>query len=179
MKSNEAVVGLVADWGAAIVVTAVGGRIVMRIIAITISFTLPRFSLDGTMFLAFAGLAFGAALGAAWGLLYMAVRNLLPLATPWKGLLFGILLLVITGGIFFGTDQAEDFADFQSPLLAVSLFAALYPIFGLVLAVFAAGLERALATRSPKQIKIIGYCVFGMLCLLGMLFNFSVISEFL
>lgn len=177
LQLKDAIAGALSGFMAGLLVTAIGGRIIMRIIALVDPFTHPRFTVDGTLFLVIIGIAFGAALGAPFGLLYITVQGLLPVPRYWKGLLFGLFLLLTTGGIFFSMDQAEEFTDFDPPLLAVSLFGLLFPIYGVVIEVFTHRFDDWLSIISESWLKIIGYIILTIICLLGLLMNIGVISE--
>ena len=113
--------------------TGIGGRIVMRIIAVVDPHTETEFT-GGTIFLLIAGGIIGAVSGAIGGLLYLVMRRFLPRWWLWKGLAFGAIWLLITGGIFFSIEQAEEFSDFDPPLLGLSLFAILFIVYGLTVA---------------------------------------------
>ena len=125
--------GLLAGAIAGSLLTGIGGRIVMRIIAMADPQTEPELT-GGTMFLLVIGGFFGAMFGAVGGLLFIGVRRLLLGAWPWKGLVFGLIWLLITGGIFFSIGQDEAFSDFDPPTLGISLFAALFIVYGLTVA---------------------------------------------
>lgn len=177
LQSKDVTVGILSGFIAALLVTAIGGRIIMRIIAIVDPFAQPRFSMEGTSFLVIMGIIIGATLGAPWGLLYISVRGLFPVPTFWKGFIFGLLLLLISGGVFFSMEQGEEFSDFKPPLLGVALFALMFPIYGLLVGIFTEQLYHWLSTTRESRLKIVGYIIFSIICLLGLLFNIGVISE--
>ncbi len=71
----------------------------------------------------------------------------------WRGIAFGFLLLLTFGALLF--DVKPDSATFRRYGLAavnVALFAALFLVFGLVVAPVADGLDRALPRRRPAHL---------------------------
>ena len=177
MQTKDVISGLVSGFSSGFLVTAVGGRIIMRIIAIVDPFTHPLFTAGGALFLAFSGVAFGAMLGAPWGLTYVAVRGFLPGASFAKGLLFGLLLLVVSGGVFFSMDQAEEFSDFSPTLIGVGLFALMFPIFGLLVSLQVDRIHRRISAITEKRQKVVAAIVFGVIILTGLLTTVGTISE--
>ena len=70
--------------------------------------------------------------GVFGGLLYVVIRRWVP-GTGWrKGLAFGVILFLLAGSGVIETDNV-DFALFGPPVLSVSLFVLLFPLYGLVL----------------------------------------------
>lgn len=91
--------------------------------------------------------------GVIGGLLYVAFRPWLARLGPWRGIAFGLLLLLTFGALPFGVgpDRAT-FRRYGAPAVNVALFAALFPVFGLVVALVADWLERALPGRRPAHL---------------------------
>jgi len=85
--------------------------------------------LDGTLFLLFNGIFFGA----IGGLVYVAIRRWLPWQGLWKRLAFGAFWFLGFGSAVIDGDN-KDFALFGPPALAVSLFALPFPLYGLAVA---------------------------------------------
>ena len=135
---------MLAGYLAAFVVTGIGGRIVMRIIAIADPYTQTEFG-GGTMLIVAVGGTVAGVVGALGGLLFVAVRRLLPGSWVWKGLGFSVLWLVAAGWLFFAPIQFESFSDFEPPVLGMGLFAGLYFLYGVALA----GLVKLLNQRLP------------------------------
>jgi hypothetical protein len=120
-------------------VGGIGSRVVMRVLAIT---SAPRatgiltengnrvgeITTGGTIALITAGVAVGM-LGA---LLWLVTRRWIPQRGWRKGLLFGVVLLCL-GGASLIDPKNTDFAHLRPASLAVTMFAALFPLFGLVL----------------------------------------------
>jgi hypothetical protein len=91
--------------------------------------TVGEITAGGTAFLLVAG----AFVGMFGGLAYVVVRRWLPGPTFAKGLTFGFLVLIVVGtGVIDGENL--DFTRFVSPYLAVGLFAAIFVLFGLLVA---------------------------------------------
>ena len=131
---KAAAVGMLSGHLAAFVVTAIGGRIVMRIIAIADPSTQTEFTGGGTMTIAAFGFVGVGVVGALGGLLFVAVRRFLPGSWVQKGVVFSVLWLVVAGWLFFLPIQFESFSDFDPPVLAMGLFAGLYFLYGVALA---------------------------------------------
>ena len=72
-------------------ILGIGGRIAMRVIA-NATDVAPGFSLGGTMTV----VLMGAVSGAAGGLIYAVLARFLPNRTVLRGLLFGVILLLLT-----------------------------------------------------------------------------------
>ena len=81
----------------------------------------------GTVSLVVQGMIFGV----PGALVYLVVRPWVPGRGLVKGLVFGLLLLVVAGPIVL--DGNYEFFRYVRPWQAVLLFAALYPLFGAVL----------------------------------------------
>ena len=127
-------IGTIAGYLSAFVVTGIGGRIVMRIIAIADPSTEPDVSGGGTMLIMMVGATMAGLAGALGGLIFMAIRHLLPGSWMWSGMGFGVLWLAVAGWLFFVPIQFESFFDFEPPGLGMGLFAGLYILYGVALA---------------------------------------------
>ncbi|MEX0800245.1 MAG: hypothetical protein WD379_03390 [Dehalococcoidia bacterium] len=132
---------VVSGMVAGAVAGGVGSRIAMRITALTASdaqqgaiteaeATVGEITGGGTFFLIFFG---GIAFGSFGGLLYAGMRRWVSDAGPWRGLVFGGLLLAMFGWAIVEGDN-PDFAAFGSPTLNIVMFASLYVAFGLIIA---------------------------------------------
>ena len=129
-------VGLGALSG--LVAGGIGGRIVMRLIALAdpssdgtftdAKATVGEVTVDGTLTV----LAFGAFAGAIAGLLYLGLRRWLPVPPAWNGVAYGGFTLVTAGLLFFDPSNA-DFQIFEPVLIVVVLFSALFFVNGLLL----------------------------------------------
>ncbi len=171
--------GLLAGSFAGFIVTGIGGRIVMRIIAVVDPNTDIEFT-GRTIFLLIAGGTLGAVSGATGGLLYLAVRRFLPGVWIWKGLAFGVIWLLITGGIFFSIGQAEEFSDFDPPLLGISLFAALFIIYGLIVAAIVERFNMYSSSPSDRWVTTVtGYVALVIVSVGGLFLNITAISNIL
>jgi len=86
-------------------------------------------SLVGTISL----LVLGVILGVLGGLLYLGLRRWLPAPPPLRGAMFGAFTLLTVGNVLFDTHN-PDFQIFEPVLLVVVLFASLFFVNGLILA---------------------------------------------
>ncbi|HEY4789755.1 MAG TPA: hypothetical protein VIJ05_00250 [Actinomycetes bacterium] len=151
-----------AGVGAGILAAGAGGRLAMRLLAVTAGPTaqgriteadqvVGRISLDGTLgFIVFTGLFFGAASGAA----YLLVRRWLP-AGRTGGVAFGALLLVLAGTRLEPLRPGNPDFDLVGPgWVSVAAFAALVLFHGMLLAALAGRLSRAvpLLALAPRAI---------------------------
>ncbi|GAC1464517.1 MAG: hypothetical protein PVS3B3_27750 [Ktedonobacteraceae bacterium] len=119
------------------IVAGIGARITMRIVALT-SHTPPDFSIAGTLNILFNGIIFGTSVG-----FIVTMINAVLSASPkagkyvpgpvWRGLIFGLLLLLVGFPILVSVD-ADDFA-LGIPLLNKIMFGVLFIIYGLTLGV--------------------------------------------
>ena len=133
-------IGLLSGIVAGFIVGGIGSRVVMRILAalnadqagvLTENGNISgQITLDGTLELLFF---IGIFLGAIGGLLYVAIRRWLPWQGIWRRLAFGGLLFMAFGNAVIQRDN-KDFALFGPPALGVSLFALLFPLYGLAVA---------------------------------------------
>jgi hypothetical protein len=74
----------------------------------------------------------GAFVGVLGSIFYLVLRPWLPGRTAVKGGLYGILLLVVFGSLVL--DGNYEYFRYVSPAVSVSLFALLFPLYGIVLA---------------------------------------------
>jgi hypothetical protein len=131
--------GLLCGFVAGFIVGGIGSRVAMRILAavntdqagvLTENGNISgQITLDGTLFLLFNGIFFGA----IGGLLYVAIRRWLPWQGICKRLAFGAFLFLAFGSVVIDGDN-KDFALFGPPALGVILFALLFPVYGLAVA---------------------------------------------
>ena len=109
---------------AAGVITGVGARIAMRMVADGVPDairSLPMFTAEGTaVILSLAALA-----GAPFGALFAAIYDALPNPRRARGLLFGVAMLVTIGPLFF-TAGRDEFITYERMVL----FSFLFPLFG-------------------------------------------------
>jgi hypothetical protein len=74
----------------------------------------------------------GAFVGVLGSIFYLVLRPWLPGRTAVKGLLYGLLLLVLFGNLVLDGDY--EYFRYVPPAVSVSLFALLFPLYGIVLA---------------------------------------------
>ena len=172
--------GILSGMIAGFLVSGIGGRLVMRVIAIVDPNTVTRFSIGGTLFLLLGMGAFGAIFGGFGGLLYVGIRRWLPGSGAWKGFAYGLTLLLLTGGLFFTRGQDENFSDFAPPLLGVTLFAALYIAYGLGTGTTVERLHSYAPVDSrARATNTIGYVVLALLCAVGFYTNVLAVGDIL
>lgn len=151
-----------AGVGAGILAAGAGGRLAMRLLAVTAGPTaqgriteadqvVGRISAEGTLgFIVFTGLFFGAASGAA----YLLLRRWLP-GGRTGGVAFGALLLVLAGTRLEPLRPGNPDFDLVGPgWVSVAAFAALVLFHGMLLAAVAGRLSRAvpLLALTPRAI---------------------------
>ena len=143
---------VVAGVGAGILVAGAGGRLVMRLLAVTADDAVQgreteageivgQISVGGTVeFIIFTGLFFGLLGGAA----YLLIRRWLP-AGRLGGLAFGVLLLVVAATrIEPLRGDNEDFDLVGPGWVAAAAFGALVILYGMLVPALAARYSRAL-----------------------------------
>jgi hypothetical protein len=122
------------------IVGGVGGRIAMRVtgfvagpsvagVTTTNGNRVGEITLGGTI----GVLLVGVALGVLGGLVYAVVEPWLRRLRPWQGVVFGVFLLV-AAGISVLDPVNSDFSRFGSAPLHVAMFAALFLLFGILIA---------------------------------------------
>jgi hypothetical protein len=148
-------VGMLPGAIAGLIAGGVGSRLAMRIMAATSSAgvqgsetefgaTVGEISFGGTLFLLIAG----AVLGAGGGLMFMAVRPLLPWRGWSGGLAFGLLLLAVFGRLIIDPENV-DFTILRPAPLAVAMFAAIFVLYGLLLVPTLERLEHSIRHAPP------------------------------
>jgi hypothetical protein len=162
-----------AGVGAGILAAGAGGRLVMRLLAVTAGpdaqgqiteadQVVGRISLHGTLgFIVFTGLFFGAASGAA----YLLVRRWLP-AGRTGGVAFGALLLVLAGTRLEPLRPANPDFDLVGPgWVSVAAFSALVLFHGMLIAALAGRLSRAVPLLAPTARAIVAHVPLLLLAL--------------
>jgi hypothetical protein len=158
-------VAVTAGVGAGLLVAGTGGRLVMRLLAVTAGDqaqgrrteaeeVVGRISAGGTIgFVVFTALFFGL----ATGIVYILVRRWLP-AGRLGGLAFGALLLVLVGSRIEPLRADNPDFDLVGPSwLALATFGALVVIHGMLVAALAARYSRSLAPFSAGSRAWLGY----------------------
>jgi hypothetical protein len=153
---------LVAGVGAGMVAAGAGGRLVMRLLAVTAGDdaqgrvteadqVVGQITAGGTVgFVIFTALFFGAATGGG----YLLVRRWLP-AGPAGGLAYGALLLVLAGTRLEPLRQGNLDFDLVGPgWVSVAAFTVLVLFHGMLVAALAGRVSRAvpLLAREPRAI---------------------------
>jgi hypothetical protein len=151
-------VALLSGAAAGILAAGAGGRLVMRLLAVTAGADaqgriteaeqiVGRITLDGTLgFVVFTGLFFGPVSGAA----YLLLRRWLP-AGRAGGLAFGALLLVVAGTRLEPLRPSNPDFDLVGPgWLAVAAFTLLVVFHGMLVAALAGRLSRAVPLLAAR-----------------------------
>jgi hypothetical protein len=152
--------GIIAGGAAGVLVGGFGSRLAMRVMAMTTPEAAGRvtdfgarigeITYGGTLFLFIAGFY----LGAIGGMAYLAMRSRLPGRGWRKGLLFGSILLVLSGALLVSSSN-PDFRILHPAGLAVAMFLALPLLFGLVLPLLVGlVMPRVAAFRHPVVLGI-------------------------
>jgi hypothetical protein len=155
-------VAVASGVGAGILAAGAGGRLVMRLLAVTAGpdaqgriteadEVVGRVSVDGTLgFVVFTGLFFGLVTGA----LYLLLRRWLP-AGRAGGLAYGALLLVVAGTRLDPLRPGNPDFDLVGPgWVSVAAFATLVVFHGMLVAALAGRFSRAvpLLGRGPRAL---------------------------
>jgi hypothetical protein len=123
-------------WGA-------GARLAMRVVALMGRRSI-EFSLSGTMLI----LLVGAYAGIPLGLIYLALRRRLPAARVPGAVSFGVLVLLALGYPFLVGPLRQEAVPGQQAL-AIAIFAALFVLLGVALALAHGFLDRVVPR--PRQ----------------------------
>jgi hypothetical protein len=151
-------VALISGAAAGILAAGAGGRLVMRLLAVTAGADaqgqiteaeqiVGRITVDGTLgFVVFTGLFFGPVSGAA----YLLLRRWLP-AGRAGGLTFGALLLVVAGTRLEPLRRSNPDFDLVGPgWVSVVAFAVLVVFHGMLVAALAGRLSRAVPLLAAR-----------------------------
>jgi hypothetical protein len=162
-----------AGVGAGILAAGAGGRLVMRLLAVTAGpdaqgriteadQVVGHITADGTLgFIVFTGLFFGGASGAA----HLLLRRWLP-AGRTGGLAFGALLLVLAGTRLEPLRPGNPDFDLVGPgWVAVAAFAALVLFHGMLVVALAGRLSRAVPLLAPTARAIVAHVPLLLLAL--------------
>jgi hypothetical protein len=165
--------GLVAGAGT----IGVGGRLIMRLLAVTSDDAFQgalteaeqrvgEITVDGTLAFVFFTGVFG---GVAATVLYLLVRRFLP-GGPWGGVVFGLGLLVVFGATLDPLRRANPDFDIIGPgWLSVLSFTALAVAFGVALQGWAARLSSWLPLPAANRSTVLRYLPVILIAVLGYL----------
>jgi hypothetical protein len=173
-------VAVTAGLGAGILAAGAGGRLVMRLLAVTAGADaqgriteadqlVGRITVDGTLgFVVFTGLFFGL----ASGLVYLLLHRWLP--AGWVGgLAYGVMLLIVAGTRLEPLRRDNPDFDLVGPgWLSVAAFSTLVIFHGLLVAALAGRLSRAVPLLTPSSGAIAAHApllLLGLLVPLGLL----------
>jgi hypothetical protein len=170
------VVAMASGAAAGILAAGAGGRLVMRLLAVTAGADaqgriteaeeiVGRITVDGTLgFVVFTGLFFGPASAAG----YLLLRRWLP-AGRAGGLAFGALLLVVAGTRLEPLRRGNPDFDLVGPgWLAVVTFAALVVFHGMLVAALAGRVSRAVPLLAARPGAIAVHAPLLLLVLPGL-----------
>src|SRR5215211_1115743 len=168
-------VALISGAGAGILAAGAGGRLVMRLLAVTAGADaqgqiteaeeiVGRITVDGTIgFVVFTGLFFGPVSGAA----YLLLRRWLP-AGQAGGLAFGALLVVVAGTRLEPLRPSNPDFDLVGPgWVSVAAFTVLVVFHGMLVAALAGRLSRAVPLLAARPGAIAIYAPLLLLVLPG------------
>jgi hypothetical protein len=168
-------VAVASGAAAGILAAGAGGRLVMRLLAVTAGADaqgqiteaeqiVGRITVDGTLgFVVFTGLFFGPVSGAA----YLLLRRWLP-AGQAGGLTYGALLLVVAGTRLEPLRRANPDFDLVGPgWVSVVAFPALVVFHGMLVAALAGRLSRAVPLLAARPGAIVVYAPLLLLVLPG------------
>jgi hypothetical protein len=141
-------IGLFCGMMAGGVVLGVGGRMVMRALAV-IAEREVDFSFSGTIEV----VAFGAIIGSIAGAAFVAIKKYLPGATPLKGMSFGLLTFLALAIVRLPSVErsAVAFEGFLPPI--VLMFGAVFLLYGIALAIAEEGLSRRFGSNENVQLS--------------------------
>lgn len=158
-------VGIGAGVASGLLIIGAGGRLAMRLLAITADEAaqgriteaeevVGRITLDGTVgFVLFFG-AFG---GLVTGILYVLMNKVLP-SNAFKGALFGLALLVTAGTRIEPLRVSNPDFDIVGPgWVSITVFTALGIVHGAVLATIAGRYSRRLPLLSAERSVLVRY----------------------
>jgi hypothetical protein len=167
-------VAVASGVGAGILAAGAGGRLVMRLLAVTAGpaaqgriteaeEVVGRITVDGTIgFILFTGVF----AGLSTGLLYLLVRRWLPDGRA-GGLVYGALLLVLAGTRLDPLRPGNPDFDLVGPgWLAVAAFTALAVFHGVLVAALAARISRGVPLLGSRPRAIVAYAPLLLLLLL-------------
>lgn len=131
-----------------------------------------RFTLDGTLSLAIEGMFFGV----PGAVVYLIVRRWIPGMGVMKGLVFGLVLLVV--GAPAVLDGNYEYFRYVSPGIAVALFSLLYPLFGMVVSMLTERLGRG-ASGPPRNRALAwsGYVILGGILVWGQMNSLAALRH--
>lgn len=127
-NSRKAIIGFAGGMLAGLFVLGIGGRIIMRFIALLAGIT-PGFGIGGTLEV----LAFGLIIGLPSGLIFPFVASYFPGSKFVKGGVYGILVF-LTVILLPGEAKKVAFMFPEIFPFTVSIFLALFLVYGVVLA---------------------------------------------
>ena len=183
---REIAAGSLSGIVVGVIVGGFGSRFVMRLSAIAAGSSVQgittsngnrvgEITLGGTIGLIVFGGVFAGLFG---GLLYASLRPWLVPFGRWRGLIFGLGLLGLTGSLILDGANS-DFVILRPPLLNVAMFAALFPIFGVALAPVFDRAVRTLATGSlvASALALLGIALATLFVGLGLVAGFTALGS--
>lgn len=159
-------VAAVAGIGTGAVIAGLGGRAIMKVIAVVAGpeaigrvtangNTVGDLTVNGTLVLVVFEGMFNGLIG---GLLYLGLRPWLARLGRWRGVAFGLIALALMGHLVFDS-RNFDFRVFGATGVNVGLFAALFILYGLALTPVFDFVER----RAGRSRLVAGVCWLAVL----------------
>lgn len=175
--------GIVGGLVLGVLFGGIGGRAAMRIIflaepssrdvPVAGDFHAGTVTMGGTFLVVMTG----AALGVAGGLLYVFARRWLPSSPAWRGVAYGLFLVVISPGVVLRGETRDD-RVFEPPLLSITLFASLIFLYGLSLPLVVDRVDThvPVVLRRPA-VSTLGYVCLGGLIVIGLALTVNEITR--
>jgi hypothetical protein len=179
-------VGLIGGLALGILFGGIGGRVAMRIIFLADpesggpplpgDFHAGTITMEGTFLVVMTG----AVLGVAGGLLYVVVRNWLPRSPVWRGVVYGLFLVVIYSGGPLLRGETQELRMFEPPLLSIALFASLIFLYGLSLPLVVDRFDTHVpAVLRRPTVSVVGYVVMAGVTIFGLVLTVSELTRVL
>jgi len=180
-------VGLIGGLALGILFGGIGGRAAMRIIFLADpaeshgpplagDFHAGTVTMGGTFLVVMTG----AVLGVAGGLLYVVVRRWLPGSPAWRGVVYGLFLVVIYSGGPVLRAQTLELRMFEPPLLSITLFASLIFFYGLSLPLVIDRFDTHVpAVLRRSTVSAVGYILLAGLTISGLVLTVSQVTRVL
>ncbi len=178
--------GVLGGIAAGLLVSGIGGRLVMRILAVVNGekagvlteneAVSGQITAGGTLFLI---IIVGVVTGIIGGLIYVVLRRWLPGSGLLRGVVFGLVLFCFFGSVFF--DPANvDFALFGPRPLSVGLFALLFLLYGVVASILVERFDQYVPPLfATSRTTTLGYLVLSGACGFGLFLTVRALNAIL
>lgn len=177
-------VGGLTGYVAGVIAAGIGSRLAMRIVSLVAGHEhygelteaeerVGQISTGGTVFLIF----FGGIVGIGGALLFLASRRWLPWSGWRLGLAFGCLILLALGPMVVDGENF-DFSEFGSPTLNILMFAALFLLFGILIATLFERLDRRVPASAPSGLRRILWAALLLFAVVSLYFGLLIVVAF-